>query len=136
MKQSAVNIVDSWVLANWWTGGHTSPDNTRMMCITPLRFHRRQLHRLQPEKGGVRKPYGSTHSHGFKRGSLVKHPKWGIVYVGGVLKDRISLHRIADGKRLCQNARLSDCEFLAFNSWRTRLLPCLKTGVSTAEECL
>lgn len=126
------HCVDSWVLANWWTGGHTSPDNTRMMCITPLRFHRRQLHRLQPEKGGVRKPYGSTRSHGFKRGSLVKHPKWGVAYVGGVLKDRISLHRIADGKRLCQNARPSDCEFLAFNSWRTRLLPCLKTGVSAA----
>src|SRR5579875_2891716 len=103
-----------------------------MTCITPLRFHRRQLHRLQPEKGGVRKPYGSTRSHGFKRGSLVKHPKFGVAYVGGFLKDRISLHRLTDGARLCQNARPSDCKFLAFNSWRTRLLPCLKTGVSAA----
>jgi hypothetical protein len=37
-----------------------------------------------------------------------------------------------DGKRLYQNARPSDCRFLAFNSWRTRLLLCLKTGVSAA----
>lgn len=84
------------------------------------------------EKGGVRKPYGSTRSLGFKRGSLVKHPKFGVAYVGGFLKDRISLHRLTDGKRLCQNAKPSDCKFLAFNSWRTRLLPCLKTGVSAA----
>jgi len=126
------HCVDSWVLANWWTGGHTNPDNTRMMCITPLRFHRRQLHRLQATSGGVRMPYGGTRSHGYKRGSLVKHPKWGIAYVGGVLKDRISLHQLADGKRLCQNARPSDCKFLAFNSWRTRLLPGMNAGVSAA----
>ena len=126
------HCTDSWVLANWWTGGHTNPDNTRMMCITPLRFHRRQLHRLQAASGGVRSPYGGTRSLGFKRGSLVKHPKYGVTYVGGCRKDRISLHRITDGARLCRNARPSDCKFLAFNSWRTRLLPCLKTGVSTA----
>src|SRR5690606_11462299 len=126
------HCVDAWVLANWWTGGHTKPDNTRLLCISPLRFHRRQLHRLQPEPCGIRKPYGGTRSHGFKRGSLVKHPKYSVTYVGGYLKDRISLHRITDGARLCQNARPSDCEFLAFNSWRMRLLPCLKTGVSAA----
>jgi hypothetical protein len=102
------------------------------MCITPLRFHRRQLHRLQPEKGGNRKPYGSTLSRGLKRGSLVKHVKLGLTYVGGYLKDRISLHSLTDGKRLCQNAKPSDCKFLAFNAWRTRLLPCLKAEVSAA----
>jgi len=126
------HCVDSWALANWLVGGHVKPDNTRILRITPLRFHRRQLHRLQPGRGGIRGPYGGTRSHGFKRGSLVKHPKYGVTYVGGCLKDRISLHRITDGARLCQNARPSDCEFLAFNSWRTRLLPCLKTGVSAA----
>jgi hypothetical protein len=45
--------------------------------------------------------YGGTLSHGFKRGSLVKHSKLGITYVGGYLKDRISLHSLTDGKRLC-----------------------------------
>ncbi len=112
------HCVDSWVLANWWTGGHVKPDNTRLICITPLRFHRRQLHRFQPEAGGIRKPYGGTRSHGFKRGSLIKHPKWGVVYVGGYLRDRISLHSIATGKRLTQNARPSDCQFITYSSWR------------------
>ena len=126
------HCVDSWVLANGWTGGHTQPDNKRLLCITPLRFHRRQLHRLQFSKGGVRKPYGGTLSHGFKRGSLVKHPKWGLAYVGGFLKDRISLHAVATGKRLCQNAKPADCQFLTFNTWRTRFLPALNGGVSSA----
>jgi hypothetical protein len=49
------HCVDSWALANWYTGGHTEPDNTRLLCVTPLRLHRRQLHRLQPEKGEMRK---------------------------------------------------------------------------------
>lgn len=127
------HCVDSWVLANWWTGGHIKPDNTKMLLISPLRFHRRQLHRLQPEKGGIRKPYGGTQSLGFKRGSLVKHFKYGIAYVGGYLKGRISLHSLTDGKRLCQNAKPEDCRFLTFNSWRcANSSPCLKTGVSLA----
>ena len=118
----SAHCVDSWVLANSYTGGHTAPDNTRLLCIAPLRLHRRQLHRLQPEQGGIRKPYGGTRSHGFKRGGLVKHIKLGITYVGGYFKDRISLHSLTDGKRLCQNAKPAECKFLAFNSWRTRLL--------------
>lgn len=112
------HCVDSWVLANWWTGGHIKPDNTSMLLISPLRFHRRQLHRLQPQQGGTRKPYGGTRSLGFKRGSLVKHLKYAVVYVGGCLKGRISLHSLANGARLCQNAKLSDCKFLTFNTWR------------------
>lgn len=134
-KQAEVfeaHCVDSWVLVNGWTGGHTQPDNTRLLCVTPLRFHRRQLHRLQPDKGGIRRPYGGTRSLGFKRGSLIKHPKYGVAYVAGCLKGRISLHRLTDGQRLCQNAKPSECKFLAFNPWRTRLLPGLKAGVSAA----
>lgn len=96
------HCVDSWVLANGWVGGHTKPDNTSLLCVTPLRFHRRQLHRLQPDKKGVRKPYGGTRSLGFKRGSLVKHPNWGVTYVGGTLKERISLHSLTNGNRLTQ----------------------------------
>jgi hypothetical protein len=126
------HCIDSWVLANGWTGGHIQPDNKQLLCITPLRFHRRQLHRLQFSKGGIRKPYGGTLSHGFKRGSLVNHPKWGLAYVGGFLKDQISLHTVASGKRLTQNAKLTDCRFLTFNTWRTRSLSSLKEGVSSA----
>ncbi len=107
------HCVDSWVLAASMVGGK-APDNTRIVCISPLRFHRRQLHVLQPAKGGERKPYGGTRSLGFKRGSLVKHVKFGVVYIGGTSKNRISLHSIGDGKRLTQNAKPADCKFMAY----------------------
>jgi hypothetical protein len=77
------HCVDSWVLANWFVGGHTKPDLERVRCVTPLRFHRRQLHVQNPAKGGIRKPYGGTRSMGFTRGSLVKHISKGLTYVGG-----------------------------------------------------
>lgn len=97
--------VDSWVLANWYIGGHVIPENEAIMYISPIEFHRRQLHRLEPEQGGKRKRYGGTRSLGFKRGSLVKHIKYGLCYVGGYLKDRISLHHIESGERLTQSAK-------------------------------
>jgi hypothetical protein len=114
------HCVDSWVLANFWIGGHTSPDNKSMLYVIPLRFHRRQLHRFQSEKGGVRKPYGGTLSLGFKRGSWIKHPKWGVCYVGGSSKDRLSLHSLQGGKRLSQKAKPEDCTPLTLSSWRIR----------------
>jgi hypothetical protein len=114
------HCVDSWVLANSYVGGHTQPENESMLLTVPLMFHRRQLHKLQPAKGGIRSPYGGTRSMGFKRGSLVKHPKWGLAYVGGTSGDRISLHCVATGRRLCQNAKPAECKFFCFNSWRTK----------------
>src|SRR5260221_11756847 len=73
--------VDAWVLAYSAVGGEPKPDNTRLVCIEPLVWHRRQLHRFEPGKGGKRTPYGSTLSLGIKRGMLVKHPTWGEAYV-------------------------------------------------------
>jgi hypothetical protein len=117
-RHFGAHCVDSWVLAASAVGGG-KPDNTDIRFVTPLRFHRRQLHAFQPAKGGVRRQYGSTRSLGFKRGSLVKHPKWGLCYVGGTTGDRISLHSPEDGRRLCRNAKPSDCTFLFRLSWRT-----------------
>lgn len=114
----SAHCVDSFALARSVTGGRPQPDNTDLLIVTPLRFHRRQLHRLQPEAGGKRKAYGGTRSLGFKRGSLVRHTKLGLVYVGGWLRDRISLHSVKTGKRLTQTAKPADCRFLCFNSWR------------------
>ena len=125
------HCVDSWVLASSAVGGAV-PDNTRMSCVTPLQFHRRQLHALQPSKNGIRRPYGGTRSLEFKRGSVVKHPKLGVCYVGGTMGGRISLHSLEDGRRLCRNAKPSDCKFLTYSSWRTRLLPAPKCGVFAA----
>jgi hypothetical protein len=117
------HCVDSWVLANWHTGGHQKPDNTDLLLIKPLRFHRRQLHRFEPARGGIRGKYGSTLSLGLVRGSLVKHIRYGLTYVGGYLKDRICLHSIETGKRICQNAKTIDIEFLTYNTWRTAIHP-------------
>lgn len=111
--------VDSWVLANTVVGDHTTPDNTHMLYIVPLRFHRRQLHRLQPEKGGIRKPYGGTLSLGFKRGSWVKHPRYGLCYVGGTTGGTISLHRMQDGQRVAK-VKPHTVQFLTHSSFRVR----------------
>lgn len=117
------HCVDSWVLANSHVGGHVVPDNTRMLRVVPLQFHRRQLHRFQPSKGGVRTRYGGTRSLGFKRGSLVKHPKYGLTYVGGNPRSaRLSLHDLATGRRVCEFAKPVDLKFVTFSSWRTTLL--------------
>jgi hypothetical protein len=110
--------VDSWVLANWKVGGHIKPDNTEIIRMIPLEFHRRQLHKFQPAKGGKRKREGGTMSLGFKKGSMVKHKKYGICYIGGNLRGRLSLHALKDGQRLCQNAKTEDAKLLAYSSFR------------------
>lgn len=114
------HCVDSWVMCHWLLGGELVPDNMRILHYTPLQFHRRQLHKQNFQKGHIRPPYGSTRSLGFKRGSIVKHPKYGLTYVGGTDGKRISLHEIESGKRLAQNVRVDDCKFVCFNSFRWR----------------
>jgi RRXRR protein len=114
------HCVDSWVLANSVVDGPTKPDNTEMLMIIPLEFHRRQLHVFNPKKGGIRRAYGGTRSMGFKRGSLVTHHRYGLCYVGGSSRGRISLHALETGKRLTQGATTENIRFRCFNSWRTR----------------
>ena len=99
------------------------PDNTRLVCIAPLVWHRRQLHRLEPEKGGGRKPYGGTCSLGIKRGTLVKHPTHGNAYVGGTMDGKLSLHDPQTGRRLTQTAKADACKPIKLLRWKTRLLP-------------
>ena len=110
--------VDSWVLSNWCVGGHIKPDNKEIIKLVPLRFHRRQLHALQCSKEGKRREYGGTRSMGLKRGSLIKHCKYGLCYVGGTSKGRISVHSLSDGKRLSQNVKVEECAFKTYSSLR------------------
>ena len=117
------HCVDAWVMAYSWVGGRRSTDNTHLVCVTPLEWHRRQLHRLEPAKGGQRSPYGGTLSLGVKRGTLVNHPRFGLAYVGGTMRGRLSLHAADTGKRLTQKARLADCRWRKLLRWRVRLLP-------------
>lgn len=117
------HCVDAWCLAHWWVGGKLTPDNFRLLAVTPLHWYRRQLHRREPEKGGKRKPYGGTMSLGIKRGTLVKHPHYGLAYVGGTMGGKLSLHAPESGRRLTQGAKHSDCHLIKLLRWRTRLLP-------------
>lgn len=96
-----------------------------------LNWHRRELHQGY-KKGGVRREYGSIRSLGLSRGTLVKHPKYGVCYVGGTSKARISVHGM-DGVRLAQNVKVADCKMLTRVNYRARLLPVLKGGVSAQE---
>ena len=125
----SAHCLDSFVLAYSEVEGGV-PSNFDLLIVTPLRFHRRQLHRLQHQKGHIRSPYGGTISAGLKRGSLVKHTKYGVTFVGGeklspTLKEpnrkTVSLHSVETGKRLTQNAKLADIKFLTYNSWRTTI---------------
>ena len=115
------HCVDSWVLAYLLVGGAPVPDNKIVMECKPIRIYRRQLHVFNPGKNGNRRPYGGSMSQGLKRGGIARHPKYGKCFVGGedIKKSRISLHSLDTGKRLCQNAKPTDCKFLTYNSWRT-----------------
>ena len=113
------HCVDSWVLANkTLERPHICPDMREVMELKPILVTRRQLHRLNPGKGGVRGRYGGTMSEGFKRGTLIFHPKFGKTYLGGNDgKGGVSLHDYATGKRLTQLAKLKDCRIIAHSSW-------------------
>jgi len=110
--------VDSWILSNSLVDGHVKPDNENLLKLIPLRFHRRQLHVFQPIFEGKRKNYGGTISLGFKKGCLVRHKKYGIVYVGGSSNNRITIHNIWSGKRITRNVKLYECKFLSYESMR------------------
>jgi hypothetical protein len=133
------HAIDAWVLALSVVGGRAVPDNKRLMCVTPFLWHRRQLHRFQPRKGGERTPYGGTLSLGIKRGTLVRHPKWGKATVGGTMQGRLSLHHPETNKRLTQSAKISDCRVVKLLRWRTRLVPLHSTpekGAPASSPCL
>jgi RRXRR protein len=117
------HCIDAWVLASSAVGGNRTPDNRRLVCIAPLSWHHRQLHKLQPAKGGKRRREGGTISQGIKRGTLVKHLRYGKAYVGGTMDGKLSLHHPETGKRLTQIAKAADCQLLKLLRWRTRLAP-------------
>jgi hypothetical protein len=116
-KDFSAHCVDSWVLANSVFGGKVLPDNKKMLYIKPLKFYRRQLHVLKPSVGGKRKRLGGTMSLGLKRGSFIKHDKYGICYVGGTSNGCISVHSCVDNKRLARNIKVEDCKFVCYNYW-------------------
>ena len=125
------HCVDAWTLAESALGAGRPPEHHRMVRITPIQRQRRCLYRANATKGGQRKPYGGTNKGGFKTGTLVAHTRYGLCYTGGAAGDRISLHDLETGRRLCQNARIADCRPRSPLAWRFRFLPVLKDGIST-----
>jgi len=73
-------------------------------------YARRQLHRLEPGKGGVRRRYGGSWSiFPFRKGDVVSwHDK--LARVGGFMDGRISLHSFdLKNKRTTQTAKPEEC---------------------------
>ncbi len=119
----SAHCVDSWVLANSYVGGHTQPELTEVLVLKPLSVCRRQLHRFNPHKGGVRHRYGGSVSLGIKKGTLTIHPKHGKCYTGGHSgKTDISLHSTLTGVRLTKYAKLFDLRVIAYSPW-TLIVP-------------
>ena len=104
------HCVDSWCLAYHVVRGCLL-DNTDIFCISPIPIVRRELHRQNPQKGGKRARYGGTTFNGWVKNTLVKHVKHGLTRISGFGKTGISLYSL-EGKRLCQNAKISDCKVL------------------------
>ncbi len=73
----------------------------------------------------ARKGRGRQHLKGLKRGTVVRHPKYGRCTVGGFdrKKQTLSLHDYRSNKRLTQGAKVKTCRVLtwvAFRSWLVR----------------
>jgi hypothetical protein len=147
----ASHDVDAWVLAASISGAQ-QPTCQRLWYVVPVRLHRRQLHRLEPGKGGIRSPYGGTRTFGIKRGTLVRHLRYGLCTVGGCdrQKGTVSLHVYRTNRRLTQGGLLDECQRLTWVAWRSWLVvrsspsttpkkggaassPALKRGVSAAQ---
>ena len=113
------HCVDSWVLANKaLKHPHSYPDMREVMVLKPIPIVRRQLHRFNPRNGGRRSRYGETMSEGYKRGTLILHPKFGKTYLGGNDgKGKVSLHSYVTCKRLTQLAKLEECRIVAHSPW-------------------
>lgn len=105
------HCVDSWVMANQIVGGHTKPENTKLIFIKPFNHQRRKLHRQLPKKG-IRHRYGGTMSYGFKKGTLVKHPVKGLCLTGGSNEGKVVLHCLKTNKNLYKHAKAKDLKIL------------------------
>ena len=128
------HCVDSWVLANAIVGGHAQPDDTRLLCVSPLQIHRRELHHRQPGVGGVRSPYGGTRSWGSSAVRPFVIPSMASPTSAVLRKDEsvsIAWKTVNDCVKT-QNRRRSN--FWPIQPGGRGSSPCLKAGVSAAKK--
>jgi len=103
-------------------------------------YARRQLHRLEPDKGNIRRRYGGSWSiQQFRKGDVVQwHNR--LARVGGFMDERgISLHSFElKNRRFTQNANPNECTKL-FNQHifsrreQPQFLPRINSGVSLGD---
>ncbi len=120
------HCVDSWCLAYHTVGGVDVPDNTDIFCIAPIPVSRRELHRQNPQKNGIRSRYGGTVlAQGLVKNTLVKHVKHGLTRLSGInAKGLFSIYSL-DGKRITTGAKRQDFKVL------TRLNFNYRSGLSS-----
>ena len=78
-----------------------------------FQYSRRQLHRLEPSKGGIRMRYGGSNSRKhFKKNDIVLYRKE-LARIGGNTRKKMSLNIFdLDNKRFTQYAKLKECKRL------------------------
>ena len=120
------HCVDSWCLAYHTVGGVDVPDNTDIFCIAPIPVSRRELHRQNPQKNGIRSRYGGTLlAPGLVKNTLVKHVKHGLTRLSGInAKGLFSIYSL-DGKRITTGTKRQDFKVL------TRLNFNYRSGLSS-----
>ena len=109
------HCVDSWCLAYHSVGGDSTPENTDIFCIAPIRIKRRELHRQQESKGGQRSRQGGTVlGKGLVKNTLVRHIRYGLTRLAGVNAkgDLFSIYNLEGNKRLTTGAKQSDFRVL------------------------
>jgi hypothetical protein len=78
---------------------------------------KRQLHRLEPAKSGIRNPYGGSVALGFRKNTVVRY-RDKLYRTGGSTKNRLSLHSFDfENKRVTQNAKPWECRPLFNQTW-------------------
>ena len=123
------HCVDSWCLASHAVGSLDIPDNTTLLCISPIPIKRRELHRQQEAKGGKRTRVGGTvlGQGNLVKNTLIRHVKYGLARLAGVnAKGLFSIYSMGN-KRLTTSAKRSDFRVL------TRLNFYYRSGVSSPE---
>mgnify|MGYP006921298699 CR=1 FL=1 len=103
------HCVDSWTLAAMEVGG-ARPDNTAIYRIKRIEFGRRNLHKQNPLKGGLRRVDGGTivlpGRGGIRKGDLLRRLKDGRLFAAsGNPENGLSLHDLRSCKRVAQSIK-------------------------------
>lgn len=123
------HVVDSAVMAANCVGAKVADKNKDILYLKPILFNRRQLHKCQPAKGGIRGKVGAMNNGYFTGGSIIKllkptkstlksNPK-SIFLMGGSDKNgRLSLSSLVDKcDRVIRTVNKKDIKFLSYNKF-------------------